>query len=159
MNAPKNILVPTDFGAAADTALRYARALAHAFGSTLHVMHVRENTFLRATAADPRDLHDAVFNNLQQLLTDEDRRVLRGRAVVETSDRPAEAIVEYARTAAIDWIVMGTRGRTGVNRALMGSVAERVVRTSTCPVLTVRHPEREFLLPDVGGADQASPDR
>ena len=158
MIAPTNILVPTDFGDA-DTALRYARAFAHAFGSTLHVLHVRENPFLRPTAADPRDMSAAVLNSLQQLLTEEDRRVLRGRAVVETSDRPAEAIVEYARAAAIDFIVMGTHGRTGVNRALVGSVAERVVRTSTCPVLTVRHPEREFILPDVGGADQASPDR
>jgi nucleotide-binding universal stress UspA family protein len=76
-------------------------------------------------------------------------------AVVETSDNLAEAIVEHARRTAADFIVMGTHGRTGVDRALMGSVAEHVVRTAACPVLTVRHPEREFVIPDVRRTHQA----
>jgi nucleotide-binding universal stress UspA family protein len=48
----------------------------------------------------------------------------------------------------MELIVMGTHGRTGVSHLLVGSVAERVVRTAPCPVLTVRHPEHEFVLPD-----------
>jgi len=61
---------------------------------------------------------------------------------------PAESIVQYAKEYAIDLIVMGTRGNRALAHLLMGSVAERVVRTAPCPVLTVRHPEREFLVPD-----------
>ena len=65
-----------------------------------------------------------------------------------TSGAPASAIVDYANEARIDLIIMGTHGRGTVAHMLMGSVAERVVRTAPCPVLTVRHPEREFVLPD-----------
>ena len=60
----------------------------------------------------------------------------------------AETIVQYAKDHAIDLIVMGTHGRRALEHLLMGSVAERVVRTAPCPVLTVRHPEREFVVPD-----------
>ena len=54
----------------------------------------------------------------------------------------------YAKEANIDLIVMGTQGRGGLAHLVMGSVAERVVRTAPCPVLTVRHPEHEFIAPD-----------
>ncbi|MGE3513217.1 MAG: universal stress protein, partial [Vicinamibacterales bacterium] len=65
-----------------------------------------------------------------------------------TAVSPAAAIVEYANEAHVDLIIIGTHGRGGVAKLLMGSVAERVVRTANCPVLTVRHPEREFIAPD-----------
>ena len=68
--------------------------------------------------------------------------------MLETSDSPAAAIATYAKSADIDLIVLGTHGRSAVEQLLVGSVAERVVRTAPCPVLTVRHPEREFVLPD-----------
>lgn len=61
---------------------------------------------------------------------------------------PAESIVEYATSAAAGLIVMGTHGRGGMAHLRMGSVAEAVVRAAPCPVVTVRHPEHEFLLPD-----------
>jgi len=61
--------------------------------------------------------------------------------------RPPQAIVDYAKSANIGLIVMGTHGRGAVVQLLVGSVAERVVRTAPCPVLTVRHPEREFVAP------------
>ena len=81
-------------------------------------------------------------------MTAEDRVVLRGRAVIVTSNAPADAIVEYAKDSDIDLIVVGTHGRGVMGHLLLGSVAERVVRIAPCPVLTVRHPEREFVLPD-----------
>jgi nucleotide-binding universal stress UspA family protein len=56
--------------------------------------------------------------------------------------------VEYAKNANIDLIVIGTHGRGAWSQVVMGSVAEKVVRTAPCPVLTVRHPEHEFLMPD-----------
>jgi nucleotide-binding universal stress UspA family protein len=70
------------------------------------------------------------------------------RQVLLSSHAPASTIVEYARQEGIDLIVTGTHGRGGVAHLLMGSVAERVVRTAPCPVLTVRHPEHEFVIPD-----------
>jgi nucleotide-binding universal stress UspA family protein len=65
-----------------------------------------------------------------------------------TSGSPAYAIVDYAREYDIDLIVMGTHGRGALAQLMMGSVAERVVRIAPCPVLTVRHPEHEFVQPD-----------
>jgi len=67
---------------------------------------------------------------------------------VITSNSPSVAIVDYAKQARVDLIVTGTHGRGAVAHLLMGSVAERVVRTAPCPVLTVRHPEHEFVIPD-----------
>jgi nucleotide-binding universal stress UspA family protein len=58
-------------------------------------------------------------------------------------------ITQYATDERIDLIVMGTDGRRGVAHLLMGSVAERVVRAASCPVLTVHHPEHEFIIPDM----------
>ena len=65
-----------------------------------------------------------------------------------TEASPSAAIVFYARDAAIDLIVIGTHGRGAIAQLLIGSVAERVVRLAPCPVLTVRNPEHEFVLPD-----------
>jgi len=69
--------------------------------------------------------------------------------VLITSSSPAFAIVDYAREHEIDLIVMGTHGRGALAHLMMGSVAERVVRLAPCPVLTIKHPEHEFVQPDV----------
>jgi universal stress protein A len=148
----KDLLVATDFSPASDAALTYGRALAGAFGATLHVLHVAENHFMRPTAVDPYAMHAAVLQTLAQRLTAGDRTLLHARAVVETSDEPAESIARYAKTAKVDLIVMGTQGRTGLSHLVVGSVAERVVRHAPCPVLTVRHPEHEFVVPDAASS-------
>jgi len=148
----KNILVATDFEPASDAALTYGRALAKTFGARLHLLHVAENDFLRASVTDPHVLKAAVARRLNERLTAEDRQVRRARATLEVSDRPADTIARYAKHEQIDLIVMGTHGRTGVTHLLMGSVAEHVVRTAPCPVLIVRHPEHEFVLPDAAPA-------
>jgi nucleotide-binding universal stress UspA family protein len=135
------ILVPTDFSSQADAALADARALAAQFGATLHVLHVFENVFLRAVVGDPRTLESAAQRHLEERLTPEDRQ--KGAvAALEISDEPAKEIVQYAREAGIDLIVMGTHGRTGLPHVLLGSVAEHVVRTAPCPVLTTRGVQR-----------------
>jgi nucleotide-binding universal stress UspA family protein len=128
--------------------LTYARALARSFGARLHVLHLTENLFLRPTGCDPHAVRAAVLRTLEERLTADDRTHLHAQVVVETSDEPADAIIQYARSANIDLIVMGTHGRSGLSHLLVGSVAERVVRTAPCPVLTVRHPEHEFVVPD-----------
>ena len=153
----KNILVATDFGEASDAALTYGRALAGNFGATLHLLHVAQNVHATPIGAESylgvfpnlqREVDDIARKQLDERLVDNDQPPLRTRAVVLDSNTTAKTIVEYAKNAKVDLIVMGTHGRGGVAHLLMGSVAERVVRTAPCPVLTIRHPEREFVLPD-----------
>jgi nucleotide-binding universal stress UspA family protein len=157
MIALKRVLVATDFGPASESALRYGRALARGFGAELHVLHVTENVFASAMdgygyAAIPpqvqQDLERAGHKQTEALLDDEDRRELRGIATTVTSNSPADAIVGYARENGVDLIVMGTHGRGAIAHLFMGNVAERVVRMAPCPVLTVQHPEHEFVLAD-----------
>ena len=95
-----------------------------------------------------QEVEDDARKQLDNLLVDNDERPLPTRRMLITSDAPALAIVEYARQHDIDLIVTGTHGRGGVAHLLLGSVAERVVRIAPCPVLTVRHPEHEFVVPD-----------
>jgi nucleotide-binding universal stress UspA family protein len=158
----KNVLVATDFSPPSEAALTYARALARTFGASLHVLHVVENFFMRATPSDPHAIVAAKRRTLNEHLTDEDRYALQAQPVIKISDTAADAIVEYAREEKIDLIVMGTNGRTAVSQLLVGSVAERVVRIASCPVLTIRHPEHEFVIPDSqelrGGHDSPQED-
>jgi nucleotide-binding universal stress UspA family protein len=151
------ILVATDFGAASETALNHGRELSRTVGASLHLLHVLENFFLRATAADPRHLEAAALRRLLDCLSDDDRRILHARSVVEISDHPAHTIVAYARAADVDLIVMGTHGRSAIDRLFLGSVAERVMRTAPCPVLTVRCPERHTLGPDTNSETHSGP--
>jgi nucleotide-binding universal stress UspA family protein len=155
MIALKQVLVATDFEKAADAALVYGRALAKTFGASLPLLHVAENAFLRPSPSDPAVVKAAQLKSLDQRLTDDDRVGLQARTVVETSDETADTIVGYARNQQIDLIVTGTHGRSGVSQLLVGSVAERVVRGARCPVLTVRHPEREFVHSDAPESEKA----
>jgi len=155
MIALKNILVATDFGAASDAALRYGGELARRFGATLHVLHVVENVSISSVGADgfvamaPQQLQDEVEDTarvrLMEALRDSDRSGPVTRPVVITASSPAPVIIDYAKRHDLDLIVMGTHGRGALAHFLMGSVAERVVRTAPCPVLTVRDREREFV--------------
>jgi nucleotide-binding universal stress UspA family protein len=148
MIAMKKVLVPIDFAEASDAALIYARNLAKTFGADLHEMHVMENLFLRPIANNPMAIEAGIASRLSERITPDDRQKLHAVAVMRKSDTPSEEIVRYAGQEGIDLIVMGTHGRVKVAHLLMGSVAEKVVRTAPCPVLTVRHPEREFVVPD-----------
>jgi universal stress protein A len=156
MIALKKILVGTDFSQPSAVALEYGRHLARTFNASLHVLHVVEfmsaRYYVDAGYIDFSDLQKRLEESARQELdaavTDDDRRTLRATAAIRTSGAPARAIVEYAADEGIDLIVMGTHGRSGVSRVLMGSVAERVVRTAPCPVLTVHDSERGLLEPD-----------
>ena len=157
MIALKKILVATDFSEPSDAAVAYGRELARTFGASLTVLHIVDNILTRAygaegvVLADPelqREIETTAQRQVDALLFDEDRQALGAVGLVITSNSPSAAIVTYARDASIDLIVMGTHGRGAIAQLLMGSVAERVVRIAPCPVLTVRHPEHEFVLPD-----------
>jgi len=152
----KNILVATDFSEPSDAAVTYGRELATRFGATLHVLHAAENLIGRfgaetysATAPDLQDRLEAdARRRLNELLIDSDNSGPSSIPVLLTASSPALAIVDYAKEKSIDLIVVGTHGRGGLAHLVVGSVAERVVRLAPCPVLTVRHPEREFVRPD-----------
>jgi len=89
---------------------------------------------------------------LMAQLTTDDMTMLGAQPVVHVSSDPARAIVEHAKATHVDLIVVGTHGRGAVARLMMGSVAEKVVRTAPCPVLVVRPHEHEFIVPDAVGA-------
>lgn len=123
----RRILYPTDLSSSAEHAYGYAVQLAGALDAELHVLHV----------VIP-DLEDLVEEARHERLTPSDPPA--GVSVV-TAIRAGESasgeILAYAEAEGVDLIVMGTRGRTGLGRLLLGSVAEIVVRESTCPVITV----------------------
>jgi nucleotide-binding universal stress UspA family protein len=137
----RNVVVPIDFSAVSEAALAYGRNFARAFGARLHVIHVAENDFLRPTAADPHVLSAALDRQVANKLTQDDRQSLNAVAVIRKSDAPADEIVQYAKGENADIIIMGTHGRRGIAHVLVGSVAEKVIRSAPCPVLTVRHPD------------------
>ena len=157
MIALKKILVPTDFGEAADRALNYAKELARTFGASIDVLHVVEDASARIYAGEifiavpptlQKEIEDAARAELEKRTIDNDADPLPTRGVVVTSNAPAMTIVNYAKETGTDLIVMGTHGRGAMAHLFMGSVAERVVRLAGCPVLVVRHPEHEFVIPD-----------
>jgi nucleotide-binding universal stress UspA family protein len=155
MIALQKVLVPTDFSDASACALRYGRALAEAFGASLHVLHVVENLVAHAWTAEVyvtalpgllEEVEREAIDRLSRLLTPSERAALRAELAV-AGGSPFLEIIRYARAHQIDLIVMGTHGRGPVEHMLLGSVAEKVVRKAGCPVLTVRHPQHEFVRP------------
>jgi universal stress protein A len=142
-----SILVPTDFSETADAALAYAKQLAGRLGASLHLLHVFRNPYEAALYAPEvyvpvpvetrqRALKDARECLAQRLTADEETYFRGTRGIV--TGLTVNEIVKYATDHAVDLIVMGTHGRRGVAHLFLGSVAEHVVRTARCPVLTVR---------------------
>ena len=122
---------------------------AQAFGGTLYGLHVAGNIAANAVGVEgyttdfialQREVEESARKQLDGLLIEADRRTLSTKTIALTSNSPAQSIVSYAKDAHIDLVVVGTHGRGGMAHMLMGSVAERVVRTAPCPVLTVRCP-------------------
>jgi nucleotide-binding universal stress UspA family protein len=150
----RRILVPIDFSDRSHAALTYAVALVEQFDAALHLLHIVEALVaaeILPRPLDPReDVERAIearaWDDLRGLLPTADLERLHGELALEWGT-PFVEIVRYARAHEIDLIAMGTHGRGGVKQLLMGSVAENVVRSSPCPVLTVRHPGHEFVLP------------
>jgi len=141
----KSILVPTDFSETSDAALNYGIGLALTFGARLYLMHVPGETGVNFEADFPMvQFENATRERLETLVSPGDMIKLRPEYALRLGT-PADEIVRYAGSRDIDLIVMGTHGRSGVAHMVMGSVAEKVVRTAPCPVVTVRHPERAFV--------------
>ncbi len=142
----KTILVPVDFSSNSKGALDYAHALAVRLGASLHLTHVCE---VPALGSGSMHAYAVAYSNWSQQLGDEAERELLRMVPALTGvpvstevlfGSPARAIVTAATNRNIDLIVMGTHGHGPLMHALMGNVADRVVRTAPCPVLTVREP-------------------
>ena len=141
----KRILLPTDFSEYATEATKYALALAEKFGSEVHLLHVID---LMAAVAPEYGIPPWLDEQLEKMEAQALERLgevfepawrEQHRTVRATRQGTTYAkIIEYAKEHQIDLIVMGTHGRSGLTHFLMGSVAERVVRHASCPVLTVR---------------------
>lgn len=150
-----HILVPTDFSDSALLALEHGIYLANKFEGELHILHVAELPTI--TLPDfPSDLFEAAksigMKRLGELLEQQTVELPPGKRVVlpgTPSDPAADAIIGYAEENDIDFIVMGTHGRRGARRMLMGSVTEEVIRRSPCPVLTMRTHKESWVLPRI----------
>ncbi len=150
------ILVPTDFSEFSRPAVDYGCAIASRFESELHLLHVvpdpallipeagmfsaeamqaQSDELARKTLLQLNELPGAAWENGKPIC----REVRIGTIFME--------IIDYARTSDIDLIVIGTHGRSGLMHVLMGSVAERIVRKSPCPVLTVKPEGHQFVMP------------
>lgn len=145
----KSILVPSDFSDCADGALRYALALNERFGAQLHLLHVVQDPYTQPWAPEAftaplgdllNDWLAQARNRLSEAVPEAHRHSTLVTTVVGS---PSAEIVRYAEEQAIDLIVVGTHGRGPIGHALLGSVTERVVRKSPCPVLTVRQTKHD----------------
>ncbi len=140
MKATK-ILFPSDFSHTGDAALEMATSLARDAGATLLIVHVEERPIAYGGGEFYYGVDEPATDDLRRML--EEVRPTDSNVPCEyrlIKGEPASAITELASEEQVDMIVMGTHGRTGVSRFLMGSVAESVVRQSSCPVLTYRRP-------------------
>jgi nucleotide-binding universal stress UspA family protein len=147
---PKQILCPTDFSETANLALRYAKVMAERFQSRLLVLYAeayepppyftadQQKGLLKAQARSRKAAAVHLSRQAKELLGES---VEAETIIVE--DHPASGILKTAASRGVDWIVMGTHGRSGWRRAMLGSTTERVLRETEKPVLTVRHKEGE----------------
>lgn len=129
------ILVPIDFSERSRQALAYARSLAARCGATVELLHVVDVSAVDGFVghANPTVWLEALEDARRKII-----ELAKGDPVKVLEGRPADVIIDHAQAVKADMIVMGSLGRTGLERLLVGSVAERVVRLAPCPVLVVR---------------------
>ena len=146
----KRILAPTDLSPFGEVGVRAAANLAQRLGAALTLLHVIPEDELEALAGahQPRHPVDLIYQDLEVAVLDQFRRVVPAEArrdlrvePLVTVGVPVAEILRAAQFKGADMIVMGTHGRTGLARLVVGSVAEQVVRKGPCPVLTVRPAE------------------
>lgn len=148
----KRLLVPTDFSASADAALDHAVSMAGRFQASLHLLHV-----VNDPGAGLYGLGDAEVKlnrlkqkaesrareRLQELARDSSAVDIRTQVAQRTSLGVGDVVQEYAGTHKIDLVMMGTQGRGGLGRLVLGSVANTLIRRLSCPVMTVRERDEE----------------
>jgi nucleotide-binding universal stress UspA family protein len=140
----ETILLPTDGSAGSEAAAEHAGNLAETYEATVHVLSVADsrNRFESPSSGIAPEAWAESERERAEAAIDATAAALPPEIAVERVVRegvPQTQIVDYAEEAGVDVVVMGTHGRTGLDHYLVGSVAEKVVRTSPVPVLTVRN--------------------
>ncbi len=140
----RKILVPVDFSSGAEQALDYAIELAKIFSSHLTLLHVIDSLALSLSPAESilppsvwQELEASTAESMEKCYQRVQDAGIQGETLI-THGAPFDIIIHTAKAREVDLIVMGTHGRTGLAHALVGSVAEKVVRLSDCPVLVTR---------------------
>jgi len=147
----ERILFPTDFSDHAAHAQKAATELASQFGADLHMLHVAPlYSYVVDFGMDNSGQYEAVLNSLREMMD----ALLDGLAEAPFSvtgtviqGEPVKEIIGAAKSEGSDVIIVGTHGRNALEHVLLGSIAERVVRKSPCPVLTVPMPGHVFKMP------------
>ena len=143
------ILCPVDFSDASRKAVQYAREFAVGMGASIHLLNVVEP---RPMAVDitlnyvplEEDLEKAAAEDLDIILQEFRVAGLKAECAIEFGN-PADVILEKAAALDVNLLIMGSHGKKGLSRLIMGSVAETVVRKANCPVLIVKAEEKEFI--------------
>ncbi len=151
----KSILFPTDFSDNSKHALDYAASFAAQYKAKLYVLHVvaSPHTLVGYEAA-PFVSFEKLFAEMRAsaakamdgFIPEEVKKEVQLETAI-AQGTPFLEILKFAREKVVDLIVIATHGRTGLRHVLFGSVAEKVVRKAPCPVLSIRHPEHEFVMP------------
>lgn len=142
----RKVLTATDFSEPANRALDYAKAIAENFRAELHIVHVTPDVTLddpmltASSLAEIQESAESAVAKIDERITAEERDRLAVRTAVVQGE-PHDAILAYAAEHRIELIVLGTHGRGAVERLILGSVAEKIVRHAKCPVLTVKAEE------------------
>jgi universal stress protein A len=150
MSRVKRLLVPTDFSPTSDIAFNYALDMAAREGASIRLLHVIEDASFAAAYPDGLfvelpGLREKLIGQARERLDDAVKACAAMQVAATTHvlvGSPAARITGEANDCGTDLIVMGTHGRTGLAHLMLGSVAERVLRTAQCPVLTVRDSSR-----------------
>ncbi|MBU6392141.1 MAG: universal stress protein [Planctomycetota bacterium] len=149
----KNILCPIDYSIFSERALTYAIEFAEKYQTKLYLIHVLDiriydinDPELYSVNIVEKETIDKLRERLLRCVNEETKGRISVEAII-VQGVPFSEIIKASKEYKIDLIVLGTHGRTGLSHAIMGSVAEKVVRKAPCPVLTIRHPEHDFVMP------------
>ncbi|MFB6231630.1 MAG: universal stress protein [Salinibacter sp.] len=147
--AIRRVLVPVDFSEASDTAVRHAKEIAMTYGAEIDLLHVvHEPVYPAAYGFEPVSFPTGeVIDNVEAQLADLARETIGYEHVMieARAGNPASEILDYTEENDVDLVVIATHGRTGLDRVLLGSVAERVLRRAPMPVFVVK-PDRKSLV-------------
>lgn len=140
-----NILCAVDFSEVSIKVASYARTLAKALNARVHVIHVAPGRDMELDVDVPQsslksfinEIETGIHDNMMKKFIQENFSAVDAAGIVSTGDA-SEEIINFARNENIDLLVMGTHGRRGVDKILFGSVAEKVVKASKIPVVTIR---------------------
>lgn len=148
MKKIEKILVPTDFSENSLYALVYAEYLAKSLGARLYILHVINEILGIVPHISVENIEGdmiRVAEDMMEKFCMENLPELENYESAVVIGLPHQEIIKIAEEKGIDMIVMGTHGRSGLEKAIFGNTADKVVKNAPCPVLTVRQPEREAL--------------